>query len=92
MASWGHRIVKTRNNRHKCSGRCENRAGFAARYDYVTGRAGRVSTAQRDLCLSHAAKFCKKHGIDLDSLPEVDREDYGSMADAMGKVLRGLVT
>ena len=45
-------------------------AAYRFTYSYVTGRAGRVSYATKNLCESHAAKAAKKYGIDW---PDVDR-------------------
>jgi hypothetical protein len=42
---------------------------YVATYNYVTGRAGRVSWACKHVCADHAAKFATKHGIDLASVP-----------------------
>ncbi len=44
-------------------------ATYLATYNYVTGRAGRVSWASKHICDDHAAKFAAKHGIDLASVP-----------------------
>jgi hypothetical protein len=47
----------------------QDRATYSASYNYVTGRAGRVSWAEKLVCDEHAAKFAAKHGIDLASVP-----------------------
>jgi len=47
-------------------------ATYVATYNYVTGRAGRVSWASKRLCDDHAAKFAAKHGIDLAAVPVQD--------------------
>jgi hypothetical protein len=46
-----------------------DRATHVASYNYITGRAGRVSWAEKLVCDEHAAKFAAKHGIDLASVP-----------------------
>jgi hypothetical protein len=47
----------------------EQPATYLSTYNYVTGRAGRVSWARKALCDDHAAAFARKHGIDLASVP-----------------------
>ena len=44
------------------SGKCRNTAAWWGTYRYVTGRAGRVSTATKALCDDHAAKWRSNHG------------------------------
>ena len=34
-------------------------------YKYVTGKAGRISSAERYYCADHAIKFAVKNGIDI---------------------------
>ena len=41
--------------------RCPNVASFAIAYLYVTGRAGRVTHAEKKVCDKHAAGFRKKY-------------------------------
>lgn len=48
----------------RCSGStrargCANRIKWACGWNYVTGAAGRGSSAQRNYCDEHARKFCK---------------------------------
>ncbi len=47
------------------SGKCKNPPTHATRYSYVTGRAGRVSWSEREVCTPHAEKFAAKHGIEI---------------------------
>jgi len=51
------------------SPKCQNEAVYICKYDYITGRAGRVSTSRRFLCRTHAEKWVQKHGL---VLPEVE--------------------
>lgn len=46
-----------------------DRATYEATYNYITGRAGRVSFARKLICDRHAASFAAKHGIDLATVP-----------------------
>jgi hypothetical protein len=47
-----------------CSGRgCEATPVATSTYRYVTGRGGRVTTAERHLCAAHAARFAARHGL-----------------------------
>lgn len=52
----------------RCSGStraktCANRIKWACGWRYVTGAAGRVSTAQRNYCDDHARKFCRAYRL-----------------------------
>lgn len=52
---------------YECSSpRCHSRPLFHSTYDYITGRAGRVSYARKDLCVEHARKFAAKNGLPFD--------------------------
>jgi hypothetical protein len=74
-SSWGHTIRaltadeverSKRLGYAKCAaGKCREQRRYVTTYKYVTGRAGRVSSAQRELCGDHAAKFCRKHGLEF---------------------------
>ena len=44
---------------------CEGRPLYQATYDYVTGRAGRVSFARKEYCEKHAQGYAAKHGLEL---------------------------
>lgn len=44
---------------------CDERPEFIASYDYVTGRAGRVSSQRRFLCKAHGEAFAKRNGLEL---------------------------
>jgi hypothetical protein len=60
---------------YECSSpRCHGRPAFYSTYDYITGRAGRVSYARKDLCVEHARKFATKNGLTFDeqAVPVVD--------------------
>jgi len=74
--SWGHRIrplnhqemsdQAAREGGWSCSvGKNHGPVAYIAEYDYVTGRAGRVTTARRMLCEAHAIEFCRRHGMVL---------------------------
>ena len=49
--------------------RCAEHATHEIRYSYVTGRAGRVSWAAKNICTGHAEKFAAKHGIEITDAP-----------------------
>lgn len=46
----------------KCriSGKCGNESSFMLTYRYVTGRAGRTSFAEKQICEHHAQKYIKQ--------------------------------
>lgn len=44
---------------------CPNPPLWIASYDYVTGRQGRTSSAERRLCEKHATDFAKKYKLNL---------------------------
>ena len=47
-----------------CPVKAKKLATWVASYEYVTGRGGRSTTAQRRLCDAHAKKFCLEHKIE----------------------------
>ncbi len=53
--------------------KCSEQRTVWCTYDYVTGRRGRVSSAQRGYCDSHAEKFAKKHRIEIEGEQERPR-------------------
>lgn len=67
---WGHsfdadsgRFVLDRTRPRTCSApKCIRPIGFEGTYQYVTGRAGRISYARKPLCATHAERFRAKHG------------------------------
>lgn len=71
--SWGHAIRRLTDGErdqqyrlgYRCSGKCTEKATFATSYRYVTGRAGRVSWAERYACDTHAQRFAAKHDLEL---------------------------
>lgn len=74
MAAWGHaleRLPDKEVGRRLCRlGRPVHSAPatYLATYDYITGRAGRVSSASKPICDEHAARFANRYGIDLASV------------------------
>jgi hypothetical protein len=44
-------------------------ATYVSSYNYVTGRAGRVSWASKRICADHAVRFAAKHGLDINAAP-----------------------
>lgn len=76
--SWGHTVramtpeeqawadkefAHERYPRTCSAGKCDGRPTFVTTYRYVTGRGGRTSWAQRNLCEDHAIAFASKHGV-----------------------------
>jgi hypothetical protein len=60
-------------------------ATYVSSYNYVTGRAGRVSWASKRICAQHAEQFAAKHGIDLASVAtQAERPKH-----ALGRLLDG---
>ncbi len=70
MTARGHQFVPLEpfDKLHGCNS-CRGgfdtkpRAVIGFRYSYVTGRAGRVTWAQRGLCMQHAEKAAEKYGL-----------------------------
>ena len=57
-----------------CPVKAKKLATWVASYEYITGRGGRTSTAQRRLCDEHAKKYCLAHGTEpLEAEPEDPR-------------------
>lgn len=88
--SWGHRVrILPQEERErlvrsglKCSsGRCPKEATHATSYNYVTGRSGRVSWAERNVCREHADRFVAKH--------EVEITEAAAPQHALERALRG---
>ena len=65
LRSWDERRTYTSRHRNAgcTTGKCDNDATHAASYRYVTGRGFRVSSAERNVCDEHAAKFRAKHDL-----------------------------
>lgn len=55
-----------------------DQAEYLFTYNYVTGRAGRVSFASKNICRMHAEKAAKKYGVDLDAVAEGERPKHAS--------------
>lgn len=77
--SWGHNITilkKCSPWEDQCTAGRRCRLGpsrYRISYEYVTGRRGRVSTAERYACVEHAERFALKHGLELPQGPMRDR-------------------
>ncbi len=79
--AWNHRLFFMEPDARDCvreeqpwaagcsAPKCEELAEYYARWDYVTGRAGRVSFQERRYCRGHAEGFAGKHGLDLAAAP-----------------------
>lgn len=49
-----------------CStGKCSAQPTHRTSYRYVTGRAGRIQTAERAVCIAHAQRFAAKHNLEI---------------------------
>jgi hypothetical protein len=53
--------------RCKVAPKCQGKGTHEVTYNYVTGRAGRVSWARKLSCDDHAAMTAVKHGIEITS-------------------------
>lgn len=51
--------------RCKIAPKCQGKGTHEVTYNYVTGRAGRVSWARKLSCDDHAAMTAVKHGIEI---------------------------
>jgi len=58
--AFGETCRHGRNRKRNPDG-CGKPVEFVVMYDYVTGRAGRVTDSQRGKCREHAEQFAKKH-------------------------------
>lgn len=76
--SWNHRVYRLdpadidRNDRFGATcatGKCTTLPTHATGWDYVTGRAGRVSDMTRLVCTAHAEAFSRKHNLTIDEPP-----------------------
>jgi hypothetical protein len=104
--SWGHSVRPlteadlARNKRlgwEKCrTGKCQEPATHATHYNYVTGRAGRVSWSERHVCTAHAEKFAASHGVEIEAAPAPEHAlsrllsetpDISGAVDASGQVI-----
>lgn len=73
---WGERCAVSR--------KCEGAAVCLTAYDYVTGRAGRVSQSSRRACGDHAAAFAAKNGIEIAPAPTTEpKRERGIIAAAV---------
>lgn len=77
-SSWDHAVTRldpTTVDEHdrwgrRCStSRCTEPVTHVAGYRYVTGRAGRVSWAERRVCEDHAARFAQRYQVDIGATP-----------------------
>lgn len=66
---------------------CEEPTIFKVGYLYVTGRAGRVSSSEKNACQLHGERFAKKHELELPVEPAARQTRTGYMA--VTEVLRG---
>jgi len=89
--SWGHVVRQLTDaeidhydrwdERCAVSPKCQDQATHLTAYDYVTGRAGRVTDSRRRACTPHAEKFAAKHGIEIAPAPEFEpKRDRGIIA------------
>lgn len=72
MSAWGHyfEALSERLKQYGCayckgSWYTKPRAVVGLRYHYVAGHSGRTTSGVRGICLEHATKAAKKHGITL---------------------------
>ena len=94
--SWGHTVrLLTEDERayversrerwgprfYSCSTRnCEEHVTHKVGYRYVTGRAGRVSSAEKLACETHAQRFADKHDLTMPTEPSARESRTGYMA------------
>jgi hypothetical protein len=89
--SWNHRVYRLdpadidRNDRFGvtcATSKCKTLPTHATRWDYVTGRAGRVSDTTRLVCAAHAEAFARRHGLAIGEPPR--RPERSALAAAAG--------
>jgi hypothetical protein len=73
-SSYGHAIRalsaeeianRTRLGYWCSSGKCREQVACDASYRYVTGRSGRTTERNTQMCAEHGKKFAAKHGLEL---------------------------
>jgi hypothetical protein len=64
--------------------KCRERVAYEIRYSYVTGRAGRVSWAAKNVCAQHAERFAAKHGIEITDAPPREHASQQAIRAAFG--------
>lgn len=70
---------------YRCSSRgCNEPVTHWTSYRYVTGRAGRVSSATKKTCLAHAERFATKYGIEVTQAPAVPTESQAMVSQFLG--------
>ena len=73
---------------HRCTAaKCQEAPTHATAYNYVTGRAGRVSWSERQVCTVHAERFAAKHGIEIAVAPVPVHASQAMLAAATGGTL-----
>lgn len=73
--SWGHTLQRLSPQQRetltdwdstcRAASTCDEHTTHLGTYNYVTGRAGRVSWRSIYMCAAHADKFRLKHGLDV---------------------------
>lgn len=96
--SWNHKVCRLdpadvdRNDRFGATcatGKCTNLPTHATRWDYVTGRAGRVSDVTHWVCTAHAETFATKHTLNIaDPPPPPGPPQTGTAGELEGVRLR----
>lgn len=64
--------------------KCKERISHQITYNYVTGRAGRVSWAAKDVCTGHAEKFAAKNGVEITDAPAREHATQQAVRAAFG--------
>jgi hypothetical protein len=76
--SWDHQVYKLapdevdRNDRFGvacATGKCAALPTHATAWNYITGRAGRVSNMRRGVCAGHAEAFARRHDLPIGDPP-----------------------
>lgn len=64
--------------------KCQEWISHEITYNYVTGRAGRVSWAAKDVCTGHAEKFAAKNGVEITDATPQERASQQAIRAAFG--------
>ena len=64
--------------------KCKEQISHEITYNYVTGRAGRVSWAAKDVCTGHAEKFAAKNGVEITDAPPQEHASQQAIRAAFG--------
>ena len=79
--TWNHEVLEMNARereiaeRHgSCSTKCKNPTTHFVCYCYITGKAGRTSSAMKRVCKEHAEKFASKYHVAIRPMEETEEK------------------